>query len=519
MKEKIKQWIKDPYNLAFLIILFITIYMRIRYLFQGSVWVDETAYMLAGHDFAKWPIDMLILTFRRLHFIPEIVIAFFTFIFSPFVAGRMMALTYAILGLIFIYKIGEEMKNKLAGLIAAILISFNPYMWFYGSRALIDSPLTTMFIISTYFFLKYINNNSLKNLIIFLVILMLSIFTKYVAILFIFIIIGFYLLTLILKPKLLYDIDFKQLIYLSVPLILIGIVLKRYVLTSLPPLEYTNFYINQMPSMIGNPIIILALIGIIFSLIYKKQGYLLITSWSLVVYAAFSFLLTGSYPRYVLPAIPGIILLAGIGLTESIDLGKVILSKIKIKINSDHLKIICTIILLFFVLPSYYEAANTMILRLSYPFSGYDEAGEWIKNNVEKGSKVYVMSTSWAALFSGYDGFSTKSNTDVTFMNTAIYKNPQMLINEIEQRDKPTYLIIDKWESSAQPKWLSPSLENINNIMDMDFELLHVITKKYPITQEELTEVNRKIKLTTLKIDDRSLSEIPAIFIFKKIKK
>lgn len=513
IKEKTKIWIKDPYNITFLLLLAVTILYRLRYLFQESIWVDETAYMLAGHDFAKWPIDMIILKFNDLHFIPEIIIAILSFIFSIFIAGRIMALLYAILGLIFIYLIGKEMKNEIAGLIAAILISFNPEMWFYSSRTLIDSPLTTMFIICTYFFIKYLKQNSTKNLIILVSVIIVSTFTKYVGGLFIFIIALTYILKLILNPKSIKKLTTIPTAFIIGCLLAISIsFLKKYILWGIHSIQYNNFFLKQMPYMLSWPIIILSIIGIIISLLYKKDEYITITSWALVVYGAFTFLPAGPYTRYILPALPSIALLASVGLTESINL-----IKQSLKIKNNYLKIIAGIILLLIIIPIYYKDANSLILNRSYPFSGYDEAGEWIKKNVEIGSKVYVMSTSWAALFSGYDGFSTKSDKSITFKNTAEFKEPTQLINHINNYEN-AYLIIDNWEAGAQPTWLTPTNENINNLINMGFELVHIINKKYPINQENFNEVYDKIGIFTLKIDDRNLPEIPVIFIFKKIK-
>ena len=260
--------------------------------------------------------------------------------------------------------------------------------------------------------------------------------------------------------------------------------------------------------MLSEPIMWLAVFGLIISLFYKKKSYLIIASWTLLIYAAFSLHPANHDPRYILPGIPGIILLALIGLFEIGDL-------IQRYTNFDKkiFQMILTILLIFITIPIHYETANSMNLRSFYAFTGYDEAGKWIQDNVEDGSTVFVMSTSWANFF------SNNLYNRISIDNSAKLKVPEDLISELNNyKDRPFYLIIDNWEAGAQPKWLTPTEENINNIISMGFELKNVITKKYPLDNQQFTEIYNKIGLFTINIDDRNLQEIPAIFIFKKLR-
>ena len=108
MIDKIKKWIKNPYNAILIALLIITIFFRLRYLFQESIWVDETAYYLLAkyikETFSFGPFS----PFTELRLTSDIVIVFWSFFFNLFTAGRMMALTFAVLGIIFSYLIGKE---------------------------------------------------------------------------------------------------------------------------------------------------------------------------------------------------------------------------------------------------------------------------------------------------------------------------------------------------------------------------------------------------------------------------
>src|SRR3989338_4042846 len=461
MIDKIKKWIKNPYNATLIVLLIITIFFRLRYLFQESIWVDETAYYLLAkyikETFSFGPFS----PFTELRLTSDIVIVFWSFFFNLFTAGRMMALTFAVLGIIFSYLIGKEIKNEILGLLAATLVAFNPYLWFHSSRTLIDSPLTTMFIICAYFLIKLENKFSLKNLVYLIIALVFTIQTKYVGVLFIFIILIYYLLKFLLviqnKKQTLTNL-FKSKISLLYLIFLLPLyAVKKIIFEGIGSLQYDPFFIEQIPIMLSEPIMWLAVFGLIISLFYKKKSYLIIASWTLLIYA--------------------------------------------------------TISLIFITIPIHYETANSMNLRSFYAFTGYDEAGKWIQDNVGDGSTVFVMSTSWANFF------SNNLYNRISIDNSAKLKVPEDLISELNNyKDRPFYLIIDNWEAGAQPKWLTPTEENINNIISMGFELKNVITKKYPLDNQQFTEIYNKIWLFTINIDDRNLQEIPAIFIFKKLR-
>lgn len=518
MKEKIKNWFKDPYNIVFTILVLITIYFRFRFSIQRTIWVDETAYYLQSLYFLKTLSFGSFTPLTHMRIFPISIIIFFGLFFDLFIAGRLMALTFLITGLIFSYLIGKELKNKAIGIIAATLLAFNHQIWFHSSRTLTDVPLTAMFIVSTYFLIRLEKKYSLKNLIYLMIAVMLTIQTKFVGFLFVGVIALYYLI----KVTFLIKITKKQKIMFGAGIIAVLTIayflsqlnykdyknlLFKEIIWALGAFTYQDYYLTQMEPMIGNIVLGLALAGLIFTIAYKKKGYLIISSWAIVVYAAFTFLPTGAYPRYILPAFPAVFFLAAIG---TIELGHII--KTFVKINKNTLYAILIAIIFISVIPTYYQSAHILILKLSYfPYTGYDEAGEWIKNNVEDGAQVYVMSTSWANLF------SENLHDRIKIGNTNKFKTPNQFIEELKNVNKPFYLIIDSWEAHAQPGWLTPTNQNIDYIKSLGFELKHYVNRKHPINDEQFMEVYNNIKLTTLYIDYKSLPETSAILILKKI--
>lgn len=501
-----KNWLKNPYNLAFIAVLGYIIYIRFRYLFQESIWVDETAYYLAALYFLKtWSFGPFT-PFMDLRVMPEIIIMIWGLFFNLFTAGRLMALTYAVLSIIYTYLIGKEIKNEALGLVAAVLVAFNPQIWFHSSRTLIDSPLTTMFAISVYYLIKLEKQYATKNLIYLIIALLLAVQTKYLGILAIVIVASYYLLRIILfeknKKELFNQLTRSKLIW--VIFLFLGIAV--YIISQrlrLSNLQYNDFFINNISLVVGDPIKWLAYLGILFAIVYRKREYLIITLWAAIYYFAFTIHPAYNDPRYVLPAIPALIILSMIGLFELSEL-----IAHSIKLDKKYINYLLVALVALLLLPTYYEEGNSMIFRMSYAFTGYDEAGKWIADNVPDGAIIYTMSTSWANLFSEnlYDR--------ITVGNTAQFKTIGDLNSYLENVTSPFYLIIDQWESGAQPNW-QPSQEMINNLMNNGFTLEKVITKKYPVSQDELNAVYRDIGIFDVRIDDRRLTEISAVFIFK----
>jgi hypothetical protein len=504
-----KNMLKNPYNLAFIALLIFTIYIRFRYLLQESIWVDETHYYLEALTFLKTGSLAQFTPFSELRFMPFLLILFWSLFFEIFTAGRMMALTYATLGIVYTYLVGKELKNELTGLIAAILVTFNPYIWFHSSRTLIDSPVTTMFIISAYYLIKLEKQYSTKNIIYLILALVLAIQTKFVGALFIFVIILYYLIRFIIIEKntkeLLLELSKNKLTYGALGVLAVGLYFVRNFITwGLSSLKYNPFFLEEMPAMSNNIVFWLAMIGIIISFAYKKREYLVIVSWLIVYYAAFTLMPANNDLRYILPAIPALLILSAIAINEIIDIAYIFIKK-----DRKLLSLIVLVIFLYLTIPDQYTSANNMILRGSYAFTGYGDAGKWIVDNVPDGAIVYTMSTSWANLF------SENVVGRITIGNTAQFKTIGDLNEYLSNVTIPFYLIIDQWEAGAQPNW-QPTQEKINQILSLGFTLEKVITTKYPTDQTQFDEMYNKMGLFDIKVDDRGLTDIPAVLIFKR---
>ena len=190
---QIIRFLKNPLNLFFIMILVIGILIRLKYFFIESIWTDEAHYMLYGSRLTLNPLYILDKIFSGGVYIPQALIGVFNIFTTPFIAGRLMALTYSILGIIFSYLLGKEVKDRYVGLGLALLFTFNHEIFFNSSRTLTDVPVTTMFVIVMYFLVKYEKSAKIKDLIYLIIVSIAAFLTKAQAYLLLPIIIVYYI--------------------------------------------------------------------------------------------------------------------------------------------------------------------------------------------------------------------------------------------------------------------------------------------------------------------------------------
>ncbi|MBT4446749.1 hypothetical protein HOA92_05105 [archaeon] len=155
--------ILDHYNLAFLIILTLTVLFHLKYFSIESIWNDSAVHLWFAIEAVTEPIASFFSINYYLgdYAIPQTLTAFYyLFTNKIFLAGKLMALTYAVLASILIYIIGTKLRNKFTGLIAAILFGFNHAFLHYSIRPLGDAPLAVSVI---FFFYCLIRTESMPK--------------------------------------------------------------------------------------------------------------------------------------------------------------------------------------------------------------------------------------------------------------------------------------------------------------------------------------------------------------------
>ncbi len=486
IKESLKIFLKNPYNLAFLLILLIAFIIRVKYLFAYTVWPDEALYVWYGHSILSNPSYIFSQEFTHtISYLPSIVIAFFDIFTNSFIAGRLMSLTFSIIGIVLIYLIGKELGNELIGLISAILLTFSLGHWFNTDRILLDVPLTTMFTLVAYSLIKY--EKTSKKIWFYVLILAsaLTVYTKSAGVLVVPLLVLYFLTKYRLNVLSLFkrkEIRYGVIIFI---ILIIPLIIINFVNFGRATVEDAGSYITSnkedvdflRPSKdllfnISLFVLPISLIGLLFALYYRKKEHILLIIWIITIYGFFTILHPQTVDRYLLPVAPAFFLLAGLAVYE-----------ISILINKQS-KIIPWLFVIgiaLLMMPLYVQG-NSLIKDKSYSYIGFKEAGEWINKNAEDDAVIFTYSTRAIRIFTErefdiYDGTLTGPGA-----------TKEEFEDKLNKIDKPIYFLIDTWEF-IQPQWFFPiTEEKIAYIESKGFELVYVVEKEMPGNDEKLVK-------------------------------
>ncbi|MCX5713497.1 MAG: glycosyltransferase family 39 protein [Candidatus Omnitrophica bacterium] len=115
-------------------------------------------------------------------------------------ALRFPSLIFSCLSLIFVFIVAKELFNERVGLYSALLLSVSPYSINYAQEAKMYSLLWLLGILSFLYFYRFTQCGSVKNLVLYSIFAILSIYTMYIG--FIFIITQNLLFFAFFNPKL-----------------------------------------------------------------------------------------------------------------------------------------------------------------------------------------------------------------------------------------------------------------------------------------------------------------------------
>ena len=163
LSNQLLKFLDNKYNQLFLGVLFIGIFLRLKYFLIESIWNDASVHLWFAIKLLQEPSFIFTVDFLTGDYvIPQFITAFF-YIFTQniFIAGKLMVFIYTLIGIVFIYLLGSELRSKAVGILAAILFVFNPLIWFYGVRPLAEAPLIAMFIVVAYCFVKLTKEKTL----------------------------------------------------------------------------------------------------------------------------------------------------------------------------------------------------------------------------------------------------------------------------------------------------------------------------------------------------------------------
>jgi len=474
VKYNLKNW----FFISFLVLLLIVFITRIKTSFIDTIWNDEAVYMWNAVRLLMEPSYLFTTSFLNDAIIPQLIIAFFKLFTTTFNAGRLMALFYGIFGIVAVYFLGKEIKNEATGLIAAILLSFNHLYWFIGSKALIDVPIAAIIVFSAYCLLKFEKEQNKKWAIIAGISSILPVITKGVGSLVLFIFPIYFLITRhknILKDKLGLLVLVFPVGILTVGNLVYYFIAGTFFTTKIFTLIFNfsgastpyNFTLNLLSFVLNWWISPFLILGIVLSFIYRKREDILLLVFFFVYLLFTEFSLgrgTEVIPRFLLTVLPIAVVLVAKTFSEIIIYLK-ILTKIKLSI---WIFVLLTILM---VIPSINIATKSHFSdQRKFSFSGYQEAGAWLKENAAREALIYSTAPRQIRTFAEREYKRELYNKDLggTTVYLSHFKTLDDFMNETKDKDN-IYLHLDIFES-GQPSWASPiTQEKVTQLMTLGF--------------------------------------------------
>lgn len=532
VKEKIISFLKNKWNIVFLVVLCLALLIRFKYIGQESIWNDAAVHLWFALKAIKNPGYIFSSEYLMGDYatIQTLTVLLYTFTKNLLVAGKITAILFGTAGIVFMYLLGSELKDKFVGLIAAALLGFHHLFWFYGVRLLADGPLITMVVITLYCLVKLEKKKTLFwgfcSAFVFLGLML----TKRQSILFFT---AFLIYLAIFKRK---EIIKTKAILVSWFIPVFSIVLGSLIFGG----NFISKYLREWTSLAGihDPglnatkhfvwifswhLLVPIILGIILILIYRKKEYYLSLIFFFLYWIFFEIDIRMPEDRYLLPLLPMGILFATFGLIEVSNYLVLFIGKKK---WSNYLKQGLVLLFVVFVCWNFYNIGNPLIDSKSTSYAGHVEAGRWLKENVPDGIPIFVGSprmerpfiereyggppdypianktgSLWYLRALRYQGRDNNcSKRDCRYDPEDPEKGKKYFEEDLTEllKKSDVYLEIDIWEYT-QPSWYFPiNQESVNYFMGLGFELVHVVERDIQTQQ--------------------GLQKMPVIFLFKKEK-
>jgi len=455
-----KSWFKDNYNLLFLGILILGIFLRFWIYFKTlgqAVWWDEADYLVNAQTLFGFH-DYYELNVRRPFLFP-LIWGLILKLFNSEAIIRLTEVVMSSLAMFFAYFIGKEMYNKRVGLIACFLSAvFWQYLFFTG-RIMTDLPMVAFYLGAVYFFWRgYVNKKGLENYIWFGLFLGLTLFTRGSGAL----VLGIFGLFILLKDRL----GFLKNKNLWLALLVVVLVIVPYFVfmqvntdSGNVVLEYTGLgsdrftqgmglsgfgqYISFFPTylflpflfvLIGGLVLYVINLGLKMDLLLKgktKKGFndLFLLVWILIPFIFFSTLVIHMEPRYLMVIFPALFLIMGNGL--------VWLEKFVAKYQKEFAT---TLIVLILLLGGYFQVtyAGEIVDFKESSYAEVMEAAEWIEDHTEEDDFIFTASVPQNIYYSG--------------RNTYGYESNFTLFEEMLSEENVKYATVSVFE--AHPDWV-----------------------------------------------------------------
>ncbi len=462
--EKIKIWLKNPYNILLILILVFALGVRLYYfsITQGqTLWWDEAEYMsTATHWAMNVPYDLNPQRPPLFQFLAAL--SLMIGLGENFIRFAFVLLPSAAIVLV-VYFLGKEMYNQNIGLIASFFAAVSWTFLFWTERVQPDSFSMLFQVLSILFMWRFWKNNRTKSAILAGIFSAVAFYFKVSALL---VPLSFMIFILIKERASAFKKKGNYYFAIAFLATLIPYFIWAYA-TFGDPLAFRSGYSSAVgtPTPFGwynlgffyslteNAFFVLFLIGLLMSLKFFIYADVLVKEkerafdpgiFSLIVLvitsAFYIFYIRGTEDRWVFLWMPFIFFMAG---------NAIILIKNFIAKNSKVFAMIVMIGLLVFIGYSQLVHADGLIKIKKDTYSQVKSAALWIKGNSLPSD--LIISSSYTEMTYYAERKVVNYNNDTFYGNESVF-------NDFVKSSKPKFIEISAFERN--PPWITGWLQN-----------------------------------------------------------
>ena len=456
---------KEIHLLAILLVAALSV--RAPYVFQESVWNDETVYMWIGGKIAENPLFIFSqsVAFHSYGYLLDVSTAFLSLFVSLLQASRIATFLASIGGVLLTYFLARELTNQWGGLAAGAIVALNPLHVFYSVRSLTDVWLAATLTLFAYAATRF--DGGEKSGLLLGGSVVAAMMSRVTGVLVLPLGLAFLGARIYERKKL-----EKGTLYGGglIVLLVIGILAANFLFFG-SPLQFGGaslkggiftgsraYYIEAAGSIYSLPVFLLALPGIYFAMKNEKGRF---TALSFLTYFLWFSIMTGEkVPRYILQTVPLVAVLAAVTVYEAARM---------VKIDERAVAAGAALALLSFSGIAPFVEAKT----LSY--TGFEELGEKIAalDSAYSFDVIYSQSARQIRAFSGIEYASDGGKIKSLPEDTVNLTGGRVLVQ------------LDVWEYAA-PEWAYPlSQETLNGLAAENFTVVDYVEKDVP-TQDGL---------------------------------
>jgi len=431
IKSKVFNWLKEPYNLALVLIMIFAFAIRLYYFWitrNQALWWDELAYGSLARNFVTHLWDGTPAIVGEIYLRPLIFSYLWAFLFylgfGEIVNRFLLAFIPSVISVYLVYLIGAEVYNKKIGLIAAAIFSVIWLNLFYSSRFLVHMVEMVFLFSSMYFFIKSTKNQiNLKQFSISLVLLSFATLTRYQDGL---AFIVYFVIIILAKKLYLNKLKFWYAGIIGMSPLLLFFLMNFLTKGNIFPTLLTGTYIhaatkipfgfhllNFIPLFLTIPIFLFFILGLAYLIFDIVLGYNLLSEnpvrrnglflilIMLVFFSFFIFYLRAAEDRYFFEILASLTIISAFGINFCADY---------IKKYNKTLAIVFIIGILLFGAYQEYKQADPLIKQKEESYAQMRAAFLWLKENTPTDSVVAGSGTSAYSIYYSEQVYSDLGN-------------------------------------------------------------------------------------------------------------